>query len=197
MMQLIQIFYEPGKVFDFVREHRAWIVALIANCLLLSASSYYMTNAIGGGNITRHMLDNSKFAANMPADAKEKQIAEADVPATKIRNTVIAFFVIAIIFAFSALLFMAIAAISGGPIKFTQAMGTVCYSTWPVNLIRTILGIIVVAIAVDKSDLDPQHLLAFNAGALLDKATAAKPLYALATSFDLITFAGIALSAYG
>jgi hypothetical protein len=64
-------------------------------------------------------------------------------------------------------------------------------------VVRSILTVLVISLATDKSDLDPQRLLAFNAGAFLDKATTAKPLFALASAFDIITFAQMALAAYG
>jgi len=197
MMQLIQMFYDPGKVFDFVRERRAWIIALIANVIVITACQYYITDAIGAGNITRHMLETSKFAANMPQEAKDKAIADADAPQAKIRTPIFTAIGVAVVYLISGLLFMAIAGASGGPIKFSQAMGAAAYGSWPFAVIKSILQVIVVAIAAEKSDLDPQHLLAFNAGALLDKASVSKPLYALASSIDILTFAGIALSAYG
>ena len=41
-----------------------------------------------------------------------------------------------------------------------------------------------------------EHILAFNLGAVLDKATTNKALYSLAQSIDLIRFAQIAFAAF-
>jgi hypothetical protein len=81
--------------------------------------------------------------------------------------------------------------------RFPQALGTVFYAAWPFTVLRFLLSAIVIMMAANKADLDPQHLLAFNAGAFLDKATTAKPLYSLASAFDLFMFAQIALAAFG
>ena len=197
MKGLIEIFYAPGKVFDYVRERRAWLIPFLAGLVLFGAMYSYTVEQIGAGNITRHAFENSKFAANMTAEQKETAIAQADTPAGKGRTlafTVVGYVVVTLVF---ALLFLAIAGVGGGPIKFSQALGTVAYSGWPIAVVRSILTVLVISLATDKSDLDPQRLLAFNAGAFLDKATTAKPLFALASAFDIITFAQMALAAYG
>ena len=66
-----------------------------------------------------------------------------------------------------------------------------------ISVIRTILSVVVVLVATDKSDLDPQHLLAFNIGAFLDQHTTAKPLFALASSLDILILAQVIFAAYG
>jgi Yip1 domain len=197
MTGLIQIFYQPGKVFEYVREQRAWVVALIANLLLMTIFLAVVQEAIGYTNIARQQIENSSFTKNMTADQKEQAIAAADTPTRKMIGTVAAPVVIAVIMIIFALLYMAIAGMSGGPIKFPQAMGTVSYSAWPFNIITVLLSSVVVFISADRTILDPQHLLAFNVGAFLDKATTSKPLYALASSFDVLMLAQMAFAAWG
>ena len=197
MKGLIAVFYEPGKVFDYVREHRAWVVAFFAGLILFAASLAYIYQEIGAGNITRHSLDESRFAAQMTPEQKAQAVAQADTTAGKARNIAFACVGYAVVMMVFGLLFMAIAGASGHGIKFSQAMGTVSYSSWPFSVLRFILSIVVIAMAADKTELDPQHLLAFNLGAFLDKATTAKPLYALGSAFDLFTFAQMALAAFG
>ena len=197
MKGLIQVFYEPGKVFDYVRKHRAWVAAFLAGLILFAAMFAYTVEQIGAENITRHALENNKFAAQMTQDQKDQAIANSGTPAGKGKTLAISIVGYAIFMLVFALLFMAIAGMGGNRIKFSQALGTVSYSSWPIAVIKSLLSIVVIAMAADKADLDPQHLLAFNVGAFLDKATAAKPLYALASAFDVFIFAQIALAAYG
>ncbi len=197
MNGLIEIFYAPGKVFDYVRERRAWAPAFIAGVLLFAGMFFYVYQSIGAENITRRSLNENKFAAQMSEDQKEQAIASSGTTAVIVRTTLISTVVYAVIILIFALLFLAIAGVSGSPIKFTQALGTVTYSSWPIAVVRSLLSVVVIAMAADKSTLDAQHLLAFNAGAFLDKATTSKPLFALASAFDLFTFAEMALAAYG
>ncbi len=196
MKQLIEVFYAPGKVFDYVREHKAWVVAVIANALLIAFTVWFTYQTIGGENMARRQMENSKFAANMPDDAKQKAIADAGTPTREAISVVAAGVIGAVIMMVFGLLFMAIAGVSGGPIKFSQATGAASYSAWPIAVIKTILSVVVVLAATDKSDLDPQHLLAFNIGAFLDPHTTAKPLYTLASSIDIFILAQVVFAAY-
>ena len=196
MKQLIEVFYAPGKVFDYVREHKAWVIAAIANALLIAFTIWFTYQTIGAENMTRHQLENSKFAANMPDDAKQKAIADSASPAREAIGIVAGGVVGIVIMMVIGLLFMAIAGVAGHPIKFGQGTGAAAYSAWPVGVIKTILSVVVVMAAADKSDLDPQHLLAFNIGAFLDQHTTAKPLYALANSLDIFILAQVLFGAY-
>jgi hypothetical protein len=197
MLGLIEIFYAPAKVFEYVREKRAFVWALLANMILFAGMNYYATNAIGAGNIARQQFENSKFAANMPAEQKEQAIAAAEQPTRKAIVTASVFLVVGIMMLFFALLYMAIAGVSGGPIKFTQALGAVTYSAWPFTVLTVILSIVIIMMAADKSELDPQHLLAFNVGAFLEKNSPTKFLYSFASSIDVLRLAGVAFSAWG
>lgn len=197
MSGLFEIFFAPGKVFDRVRDSRAWAVPFIACVLLFALVFAYMYQVIGAENITRRSLNESKFAAQMTDEQKEQAAAASATTAAKIRTPILASVGYGVLLVVFAALFMAIAGASGGPIRFTQALGTVSYSSWPIAVVRTLLSVIVVMMAVDKTSLDPQHLLAFNGGAFLDKTTTAKPLFALASAFDLLLFAEMVLAAYG
>jgi len=197
MKGLIEIFYEPGKVFDYVRERGAWAIALIANIILILFTSTYATHAIGPDNIARHQLETSRMAASMTPEQKETAAQAALSPTRQAITGAAVVVVTIVIFVIFGLLNMAIAGVSGSPIKFGQAMGVTVYSSWPLTLLRTLLSVVVIMMAADKADLDPQHLLAFNAGAFLDKATTSKFVYSLASSIDLLTFATMLLGAYG
>ena len=197
MAGLIEIFYQPRKVFEYVREQRAWLIALVANLLLMTIYLTGVQQAIGPTNVARQQIEGSSFAKNMSAEDKEKAIAAADTPTRRLIGIVSTPIVIAVIMAIFALLYMAIAGMSGGPIKFSQAMGTANYAAWPFNIITALLSSIVVFMSADRSELDFQHLLAFNAGAFMDKATTSKPLYALASSFDILILAQMAFAAWG
>ena len=197
MAALIQIFYQPRRVFEYVREQRAWAVALIANLILMTIFLTAVQQAIGLSNIARQQMETSSFAKNMSPEQKEQAIAAAETPTRKMIGIVATPVVIAVLMAIFALLYMAIAGMSGGPIKFSQAMGTAAYSSWPFNIVTAILSSIVVFVSSERGELDPQHLLAFNAGAFLDKATTSKPLFALASSFDILLLAQMAFAAWG
>jgi hypothetical protein len=194
---LIEIFYEPGKVFDYVRERRAWVAALLACMALAAATYFYVASSIGPENIARNAIENSKSAANLTPEQKEKQISMAGSTTFLYIQTIAVFVVTGVFLAMIAAFFIPIASIGGGQVSFTQALGTVAYAAWPFTVLRAILSVVVVMVAPDKTTLDPQRLLAFNPAAFLDKQATAPPLFTLASMFDLFIFAQMAFAAWG
>lgn len=197
MKQLIEMFYAPGAVFDYVRQRRAWAIALIANMLLVAFTVWFTYKTIGAENMARQQIENSRFTAQMTDEQKEQAIANAGTPAREGIAIGAAAIITGVVFVIFALLMMAIAGVSGGPIKFGQALGTTTYAAWPISLVRTVLSVVVVLATADRTSLDPQHLLAFNVGAFLDAHTTAKPLMALAHSLDIFVLAQVLLAAWG
>jgi hypothetical protein len=197
LKQLIEVFYAPGKVFDYVRDRKAWVIATLANVLLISFTIWFYYQTIGAENMARHQFENSKFAAQMSDDQKQQAIAAAASPTREAVGIVVGGVFGGVFILVVGLLFMAIAGVSGHSIKFSQGAGTAAYAGWPVGVIKVLLSVVVVLAAADKTDLDPQHLLAFNIGAFLDQHTTAKPLYALASSLDIFILAQVLLGAYG
>lgn len=185
MKGLIEIFYNPGAVFDYVRERQAWIVALIACMLLATAVRTYAVKTIGAENAARNAIEGSKSGANLNVDDKEKRIAMASSPVAVNIATVAVFIVTGVFFLIIAALFLPISAMGGGQIKFSQALGTVGYAAWPFTVLRAVLTVVILAISPDVTSLDPDRLLAFNIGAFLDRHTTPGPLFALATSLDV------------
>ena len=196
MKELIQVFYEPGAVFDYIREKRAWVWALLA-CLLISAiTTVYVVQNIGAENVARTSIENQKSAANLSPEEKENRVQTA----TKVMGTVVPVSVViftAVFFLIIGALYIPIATMGGGQLNFAQALGTVGYAAWPFTVLRALLSALILAITPDKESLDPQRLLAFNLGAFLDKQTTSPPVFALATSFDLLILAQTVFAAWG
>ena len=74
-----------------------------------------------------------------------------------------------------------------GEVTFKQAMAVVSHTSLATNLVTLPLILLVFALKGDWN-LVPQDLLPANLGVLFDKETAAKPLFALASSLDLFSF---------
>jgi hypothetical protein len=197
MAGLIQIFYQPGKVFEYVREKRAWAVALIANIILAVAFSFVMYQGIGAANMARTQVEASSAAKTLTPAEIDQRVAMASSPMVEgiiIGSIGLGTGVFMLIF---ALLFMLIAGMSNGPISFSQALGTAAYAAWPIALVKSALSTLVIFISTDRSELDSSRLFGSNVAFFLDKGSTPKPLYALATSFDLLIIAQIFLAAWG
>lgn len=197
MAELIQIFYQPGKVFEFVRERRAWVFALLANILLAVGFTVVMYQEIGATNMARTNIEGSSRAKSLTPEEIDRQVAVADTPLVKGITYGSVAIGTGVVMVISALLYMAIAGMSGGPIKFTQALGAASYATWPFTVITVLFSCLVIFISSDRAGLDAQHLLATNVGAFLDKATTGKALFSLASSIDVLILGQSAFAAWG
>ena len=74
-----------------------------------------------------------------------------------------------------------------GEVTFKQAMAVVSHTSLATNLVTLPLMLLVYALKGDWN-LAPQDLLPVNLSILLDKESAAKALWALASSLDLLSF---------
>ena len=81
-------------------------------------------------------------------------------------------------------------------VNFKQSVAIVTWTMFAVALLSTPLILLVFQLKGDWN-LNPQEILQANLGLLVDKATTAKPLWALLTSFDLFTLWMVFLLASG
>ena len=74
-----------------------------------------------------------------------------------------------------------------GEVGFKQSLSITSWSMFSVGLVTTPLLTLIMWLKEDWN-LNPQKVLQANLGLLLDKAETAKPLWALVTSLDLVSF---------
>ncbi len=83
-----------------------------------------------------------------------------------------------------------------GEVRFKQAFAIVLWIFLGVGLVTTPIVLAVLALKGDWN-IDPNQAIQANLGLLLDKATAAKPLWALLSSIDVFSLWMIFLLAVG
>jgi hypothetical protein len=81
-------------------------------------------------------------------------------------------------------------------LRFAQSFAVVTWTYAAYKLVAAPLNLLVMSLTGEWS-VDPESALHANVGALLDRATAAAPLYALASSLDLLTLWALALLSIG
>ena len=193
MRELVQVFYEPGKVFEAVRESGKWVPAFVAVTLVGAIVYLAMVQLIGAGNIARNAFQsNPRLAAMMPHDAIEKMAADADKPSRKAINLVSVAIGSAVSMLFLAGLFLGLVSIMDKKAGFTRMLGAISYAWFPVSLVGGVLMLITILFSSDRAGLDPQNLVATNLSIFMSDATS-KPLLALLGSLDLLSFARIGL----
>jgi hypothetical protein len=197
MRELVQVFYEPGKVFDAVRERGQWAPAFIA-VLVVGAFLYLgMVQMIGAGNLARKAFEgNSRLAALVPAAAVEKAAQEADRPARKAFGLISAGIGQAVSLLFIAGLLTGLVSILDKKVRFTRMLGIVSYAWFPVSVIGGALILITILFSSDRASLDPQNLVATNVSLFMSDETS-KALRTFLGSFDLLSFARIGFLSLG
>jgi hypothetical protein len=81
--------------------------------------------------------------------------------------------------------------------RFGTTFSMVALAFFPYWLITGVMTTAVLVASPDRTSLDFTNLLATNPAAFMDKATTAKGLYSLMTSFDVLSFFEIGMLAYG
>ena len=103
----------------------------------------------------------------------------------------------AIITLIIASLVMAMLAIMDRKPALPKVLGAIAWGAFPFAVVGCLMGVLILYLSKDPSELDPQTLIASNLAAILDKNTTSHFLYSLAGAVDLLTFGKIGLMSYG
>ncbi len=198
MSGLLQIFYEPGKVFDRVRETGAWLVPFIATVLVIMLSAGLAVSLIGMENITRKQMESNPKIVDQLGQQKVDQIVhDSNTPVRKALVFVTSALGGAIYLLVIAGLFTGLLSLMGTKANFKRVLGATAYAMFPFAVIGCLMSALIITLSNDRSELDIRNLIALNPGAFLNKESTSKPLYSLASSLDLLSFGQIALISYG
>ena len=193
---LVDLYFAPREAFSRIVPNPTWIVPLVGHMILGLIFTGVWLNKVEPAEFMKTQLQESGQWDNIPAEQREN-IIEQQSKFMPIFGWVgaavggpIAILVVAGILLFIFRFFYA------GEVGFKQSMAITSWSFFALGLVTTPLMLMVFALKGDWN-LNPQEVLQANLSLLLDKAETAKPLWALATSLDLISFWLIFLLAAG
>jgi hypothetical protein len=194
MKALIDVFFQPGKLFSSLPERRAaWVAPLLVNVFLVLASTAVSFNLLGMDLIMRQRLASS----SMSADQMQKAMQQGTSPAAVyITYAAVLFFSPIFMLIVSGILFAFGMMTSRAP-KFGSMLAMVNLAFFPYILIIALMTTLVIIAAPDKTALDVNNMLATNIAAFVSKSQTPKGLYALYTSLDILSFMEIGLMSYG
>jgi len=194
MKALLDVFFQPGKVFaDLPEKRAAWVAPLLANTILLILSTVITIHVLGMDLIMRQRLASS----NMSPEQMQKAMEQATSPiatwltygAVAVGAPISMLIVAGILFAFGMMT-------SRAP-KFGSMLAMVNLAFFPYFLVTVLMAALVMIAAPDKTALDINNLLATNVAAFMNKSETSKGLYAMFTSLDLLSFIEIGLLSFG
>jgi hypothetical protein len=195
------IFFEPGRTFDALRERPRFLVAALICVLAVTGAYILYVTRVGYDNVVDAEVS---VARKKDPSANEEQLQQGariqKMPAVKaIRMGVIALILPLIIAAISGLYLLG-ANLAGGQMGYKKALTLWSYANLPPIIITSILNVVLLFLSPPEGDADivrgENGLVHANPGVFVD-ATAHPVLTALLSSFDLITFYGLFLTALG
>jgi len=198
MSSFVEVFYDPADVFGRVRERGSWALPLIVTALIIILFTLFVTRTIGMENIVRRAFDeHPALTSQIPAEKKEQAIQQAASPIRTWIGALFAGIGTALKSLIIAVILMVMLAIMDRKPQLPQILGTVAWASYPFALIAAVMGILVLLVSRDPTELSPQTLVATNAAAFLDKNSTGRFLYSLAGSFDLLVIGNVLLLGFG
>jgi len=196
MKALLEVFYQPGKLFASLPERKfAWVAPLVAAIVLGCVGYYLLGHYVGRENIIRQSM--AAFASRMSPEQMQQAIERSNSPA----QVYISYFYAAIGISISMLIIagalMAFGMMTKNSPRFGTMFAMVVLAYFPFQLVTTLMTWLTLAISPDPTSLDFQHLLATNVGAFMNKNETSKGLYSLMTSLDILTFVEIFILSLG
>jgi hypothetical protein len=184
---LIDIYFAPREAFGRIVSRPTWVVPVIGATVLALAFTGIWLNRMEPREFMKTQLQESGQWDKLPAEQRENILEQQAKfmpmftwPAALV-GTILTVLVVAGVLLFIYRFFYA------GEVGFKQAFAITSWSMFAVSLVTTPLSLVVMALKEDWN-LNPQEVLQANLALLLDKAETAKPLWALATSLDLVSF---------
>lgn len=193
-MSIIEVFYQPGKLFASLKDRRAaWVLPLIVDILLVVAVAFATVQLIGMETIVRQRLEGTRLSPEQMDIALQRSRSPAQAYITfagAALSTPLTLLAIAGILTIFAM-------VSSRQPKFSTMFSMVTLAFLPYSLVSGLMTTIVLFASPDRTTLDITNLLATNPAAFMDKATTSKGLYSLMTSLDLLSFGEIGMLSYG
>lgn len=194
MKDLLEVFYQPGKVFESLPGRKgAWILPMLLNALLLVAVTAVTPRYIGRENLMRQQLE----SFHMPPETLQKALEQANQPAAIYRSYVLVFLGACIVMLIISGVLMAFGMMTSKPPKYWTMVSMVAIAFFPYYLVLVGMTILILIASPDPTTLNAGNLIGTNVAAYMDKNTMSKGLYSLLGSLDILSFAEIGLLALG
>ena len=200
------IFFAPTEVFQNLRRHPRWLVAMLIMSILSATYANLFIYRLGADRVANFAIDKTLELPIMNDEAKkqveagrENAIAEAKNPVTKAGQAVNGFAGSVFGFAFLAGIFMLFALAMGGKFNFWQAFSASIYAAFPIGVIKFLLNTLILFLK-DPSDVHPilgqQSLITDNLGFLV-LPSEHPVIFTLLASFSVLSFYWLWLNATG
>jgi hypothetical protein len=196
MTALLEVFYQPGKLFASLPERKfAWVLPLIVTSLLGVLGYYLMNHYIGTENIARQSIQ--MYASRLSPEQMQQAISQSTSPGRMAIGYVSGFLGTAIAMLVISGALLSFAMITSRAPRYGTMLAMVTLAYVPYYVVVMLMTWLTLAISPDPTSLDFRNILATNVGAFMNKNETAKGLYSLMTSIDILAFVEIFLLSLG
>jgi Yip1-like protein len=193
---LIDLYFAPREAFARIVRATPILLPLVAYVALVLGFTGIWLHKVDPIEFMKTQIEESPRADKMTAEQKQAVI-QTQAKMMPIFGWVFGpvFIAILILIVSGGLLFV-FRFFYGGDVGFKQAVAIVVWTFLAVGIVHTPVMLTVMSLKGDWN-LDPNQVVQANLGLLLDKSTAAKPLWALLTSIDAFVLWTVFLLAVG
>lgn len=193
MSHLINIFLEPGKVFAELKEKPSFVAPFVLVTLVATLMSFMYFMKVDSA----WFIDHALLSSGSEMTKAEIEQAKSFMPGAKVMgyiSLVTTPITMAIMTVIVALYYLLAGKISGSAIGFKHGLSLACWGSMPM-LLGTIVALIGVFMMTPQTSLE--SLMLTSVDPLLLQLPIDSPWKKLATSFSLLTFWSIFVSATG
>lgn len=187
LQNLIDVYFAPRDAFKRIVAHPSWVLPVVGATILgLTFTGIWMQRVDMPEFLETQMKEQGSWE-RIPAERRTEVVQQqaSIVPITiwisAAAGPLVFYALMAAVLLFIYKFFYA------GELGYKQSLSITAWSMFPVGLVTTPLMLLIFWLKEDWN-LNPQEVLQANLSLLLDKAETAKPLWALATSLDLVSF---------
>lgn len=193
---LVDLYFSPREAFErIVRAPRVLVPLAVYALLVLGFTGVWMSK-MDPREFMKTQIEESPYADRMTAEQKQQAIDQQAGFMGVYGWVVGPVFVALMLLVVAAALMFIYRFFFAGDVTFAQSFAIVIWVFLAVSLISVPVTLAVLALKGDWN-VDPNQAVMANLGLLFDKSTAAKPLWALATSIDLFVLWMVFLLAVG
>jgi len=203
---LTGIFYAPTEVFQNLRRHPRWLVAVLVMSVLSAIFYNAFLYRLTPERVTNYAIDKTLEMPMMNDEARKNvEAGRADSieanknPLRRTGQAVNGFVGQVFLYAFLGAVFFLFALAMGGKINYWQAFSAAVYASFPVAVVRFVLNTIILFIK-DPVDIHPilgQGSLIQDSLSFLVTPSQSPVLYTLLSAFSLLAFYWIWMNATG
>jgi len=203
---LTKIFYAPAEVFQNLRRHPRWLVAVLIMSILSAIFYNAFLQRLTPERVTNFAIDKTLEMPMMNDEARRQvesgraqAIEDSKNPVQLAGQAVNGFAGQVFLYCFLGAVFFLFALAMGGKINFWQAFSAAVYASFPIAVIRFVLNTIILFVK-DPTEIHPilgQSSLIQDSLNFLVTPSANPVLYTLLSAFSLLAFYWIWINATG